>query len=427
MRERAFTLLYALGAVALFVAMFVRREGGLESRNDIPRPTTAERRSNGYNAASSWLSAEGMHSISLRDRFDKLSQVKGLAAAGNLLIVTLPAADGFNTDEFLPLDHWVRAGNTLLVIAALSDMPDWAYSSSGTAVSDLNLLTGLEFETVAQREQRLSKPRRSKAEAVVPDFRPLSTPVRSVIVPNRAHPYFNRVPELNAISDYAPQPWTVKVPYQGFMIALARQRDTGEGALWMRPLGEGRIVVSSFGSIFTNRSLGLAGNGQLLANIIATNVKEGGAVLFDDAHQGLGAAYDPQKFYSDRRLYATVGILAALWLVWVLGSTRLRVAVGRVATPREAELVRAAGSFLARVLPNHAAAQRLFENFFRRVNERIRRRPSETPWDLLERNPRVAAYDLDQLKQWYQDATAARRVPLGRLYNLLLRIDKATA
>ena len=48
-------------------------------------------------------------------------------------------------------------------------------------------------------------------------------------------------------------------------------------------------------------------------------------MLFDDVHQGLGAAYDPAKFYKDRRLYMTVGILLALWLVWVLGSTRLRV------------------------------------------------------------------------------------------------------
>jgi len=443
MKERAFTLLCALGALALFIAMFVRREGGVDARHDIPRPTTAERRGNGYNAALVWLNAEGVRSISLRDRFNKLREVKGLPATGNLLIVTLPAAGGFNTEEFLPLDHWVRAGNTLLIVAALADTPEWAYPSSGMAVGDLNLLAGLEFETVAARERRLNKPRlpepgkaptpqRGKAPAeqmdsVVPDFRALAVPQRATLVPNRPHVYFNRVAEVIALSDYPPQPWTVKVPYQGFVLALARQRETGEGALWTRPLGEGRIVVSAFGSIFTNRALGLADNGQLLANIIASNVKEGGAVLFDDAHQGLGAAYDPQKFYSDHRLYVTIGILIGVWLVWVLGSTRLRVPITRAVTPREAELVRAAGSFLARVLPNHAAARRLFENFFRRVNERSQRHETGAPWELLERHPRVAAGEIEQLKDWYAQACAAQRVPLGRLYNLLLRIDKATA
>ena len=52
MKERLFTLLCAVGALLLFVLMFVRREGGLDPRNETPRPTTAERRGNGYNAAT---------------------------------------------------------------------------------------------------------------------------------------------------------------------------------------------------------------------------------------------------------------------------------------------------------------------------------------------------------------------------------------
>lgn len=435
MKERWFTLVCAVGALALFVAMFVRREGGLDPRNSIPRPTTVERRGNGYNAALVWLNAEGIRAISLRDRFDRLAEVPGLPSTGNLLIVTLPSVASFNTEEFLPLDRWIRAGNTLLALAALSDMPDWAFTSGNATAGDLNLLSGLEFETVRNRERRLQKRRppvagkvpSEEADSVLADFRSLATPQRATLIPNRPHPYFNHVREALALSDYSSHPWTVKVPYQGFVLALGRQRETGEGALWTRPLGEGRIVVSGFGSIFTNRALGLADNAQLLANIIAANVKEGGAVLFDDAHQGLGAAYDPQKFYKDRRLYVTVGILLALWLVWVLGSTRLRVPATRSVTPREAELVRAAGGFLARVLPTHAAARRLLEHFFRRVNQRTQQRHAEPPWELLERHPRVAATDLAQLKDWYADACAARRVPLGPLYNLILRIDRQTA
>ena len=156
MKERLITLLLALGALVLFVIMFVRPEGAVGARKDVPRPTTAERRGNGYYGAMSWLESEDVRAISLRDRFDALSARKDLPPSGNLLIVTLPAAASFKTNEFLPLDRWIRAGNTLLVVAALSDNPDWAFRLTGLAPGDLNLLTGLEFETTRDRKLRLA-------------------------------------------------------------------------------------------------------------------------------------------------------------------------------------------------------------------------------------------------------------------------------
>lgn len=113
MKERLITLLCALGAIALFMAMFMRGGGSIDRRNDVPRPTTAERRGNGYYAALSWLEAEGIRTISVRDRLGTLATRDDLPPAGNLLLVTLPATTGFKTEEFLPLDRWVRAGNTL--------------------------------------------------------------------------------------------------------------------------------------------------------------------------------------------------------------------------------------------------------------------------------------------------------------------------
>ncbi len=135
---------------------------------------------------------------------------------------------------------------------------------------------------------------------------------RTVLEPNRPHAYFDGVTSSSHSPDYQHAPWAVKVPYQGFVLALAHDRDSGEGAIWTRPLGSGRIIVSGYGSLFTNRALGLGDNAQLLANIVGANVDEGGAVLFDDVHQGLGATYDPDKFYRDSRLYITIGVLVAL-------------------------------------------------------------------------------------------------------------------
>ncbi len=445
MRERLITLAIAIGVLLLFVAMFVRREDALGARNEVPRPTTAERRGNGYHAATSWLEAEGIREISLRERFDTLTQRKDLPRSGNLLIVTLPAANGFNTWEFIPLDRWIRAGNTLLILAALSDNPDWGFSQGGFASGDLNLLTGLEFETTRNRQSRVTRrpqrttPSPNTAEpAVVRDpaeaFRYLAEPQRSLMVPNRTHAYFEGVKSVVALSDYPQQAWAVKVPYEGFVLELAHQEKGADGAqgnegvMWTRPLGQGRIIVSGFGSVFTNRAIGLADNARLLANIVGVTVGEQGAVLFDDLHQGLGAAYDPAKFYKDKRLYITIGVLVALWFVWVLGSTRLRAPVSVSSTPREAELIRAAGGFFARALPTHAGARRLIDNFFKRVRARAGgRRDDALPWDIIERSPRVAPADIEQLKNWYAQACASRRVPLQELQNLLVRIDRQMA
>src|SRR5882724_12043029 len=416
MKERLITLVCALGALALFLTMFLGKDEQGIGGKEIPRPTTQERGGNGYHAAMQWLDAEHIRAVSLRDRFDKLPQNKSLAPTGNVLIVTLPATAVFKTEEFRPLDRWVRAGNTLLVCAALSDNPDWAFSFASMTAGDLNLLTGLEFETARSRDSRARKgtetaPRerdaRDLASQLAAAMRQLAQPKRTILVANRDHAYFRGVHEAIALSDYEAQPWTVKVPYEGFVLALGRQRETGEGAFWTRPLGNGRIVVSGLGTLFTNRALGLADNGRLLSNIIGANLGPRGAVLFDDVHQGLGANYDPAKFYRDPRLHMTVGIIAALWLAWVLGATKLRVPVTRAAVPREAELVRATGGFLARVLTPAAAARRMFDRFLRRW-----------PWELLEHQPRIPSADLQQLKSWYSQL-GTERVPLVRLHNLL--------
>jgi hypothetical protein len=452
MRERLITLACAFGALALFLAMFLRGGGEFDRRGDIPRPTSEERRGNGYHGALTWLQEEHIRTASWRDRFNKLVGRPGLAPTGNLLIVTLPATTAFKTEEFRPLDNWVRSGNTLLVLAALSDNPDWAFALGGLASGDLNLLTGLEFETVRSREERtleaLKPTRRARAAQsavaakskedsgdvgarLAAAARALARPQRGTLVPNRAHAYFDGVREVVALSDYPSQAWTVKVPYDGFVLSLASERETGEGALWTRPLGNGRIIVSGLGSLFTNRTLGLADNARLLANIVGATLGPRGSVLLDDMHQGVGASYDPAKFYSDRRLYATVGILAALWLCWVLGSTRLKMPASQVPVPvpREADLVRATGGYLARVLNSAAGARGLFEHFFRRIGERLpaSRQKGRPPWEFLEGHPGVSRADIRQLQDWYAAAHAARRVPLGRLHNLLLRIDRQLA
>lgn len=433
MKDRLITLLCAIGALALFSIMFLNREGESGGRFDAPRPITSERRGNGYHAAMTWLENEHIRSVSLRDRYGTLAARKDLTPTGNLLIVTLPVRVNFKTEEFVPLDRWIRAGNTLLVMASLSDNPDWHADFGAYEPGNVTLLTGLEVETASVRDKRLAERAHPGAQDAESDesfkepYRFYSEPLRTRIVANRDHAYFDGVKEVVALSDYPRRVWTVKVPYQGFVLSLAHEKDTAEGALWTRPLGKGRIIVSSYGTLFTNRAIGLADNAKLLANIVGVNVGEKGTVLFDDVHQGISATYDPNRFYSDRRLYTTLGVLAALWFIWVLGSTRLRLPARRNPAPREAELVRAAGSFLSRALPGHAGARQLIENFFRRVCTRAGVSPERAPWELLERNTRIDPADLAQLRRWSEDAQAQRRVPLRSLHNLILRLDRQMA
>ena len=421
MRERLITLVCALGSLLLFAALFVRGEG-LDSRR-VALPTTIERHGNGLLGAMSWLEAEGIRSVSLRERLDTLAKRRDLPRAGNLLIMTVPVATPFRVPEARAVDHWITAGNTLLVLAALSDTPDWG--RGGLSIhNDLQLLTGLDFAAVSRAEGS-----QSAAARMLEASRELAQPQRGTLVPNRPHPYLRGVRSVVAWSDYPPQAWTVRVPRDGFVLSLAHQSETGEGVLWVRPVGSGTIIVSGFGSLFSNRALGAADNARLLANIVGATVRSDGAVLFDDEHQGLAAAYDPARFYNDPRLYGSIGVLAAVWLIWVLGSTHLRLPATRRPAPREAELVRATGGFLARVLRPAAAARRMFEHFFRRLRARTHRgtQGAGLPWEWLEHHPRLARADVQQLKDWYAQAYSEQRVPLTALHNLIVRPERQLA
>src|SRR5438105_12559583 len=60
-------------------------------------------------------------------------------------------------------------------------------------------------------------------------------------------------------------------------------------------------------------------------------------------HDALPISYDPAKFYNDPRLYRTIGVLAAVWLVWVLGGTRLKLPETRVPAPARESPAASAG------------------------------------------------------------------------------------
>ena len=154
MRERLTTAALALAALLLFLTIFVHAEG--PSTAGASLPTSVDREDNGLLGALSWLEEEGVRTRAVRERFTTLAGMRDLPARGNLLVVTLPAAVPLRSDEADALDRWVRAGNTVLVLASLSDRPSWAHDP-GVLNSDLRLLTGLDLEHAERRAPARSR------------------------------------------------------------------------------------------------------------------------------------------------------------------------------------------------------------------------------------------------------------------------------
>ena len=453
MRERGIAFLLALAALAAFYGLWLRPTPSLDPYGDAARPTTAERRGNGYAGLYEWLQRSGVQTRSFRERYSALLQLDA-PSRGNLLVLTLPAMEVFHSDEFSALDQWVRRGNTLLINAALLDQPGWAVRRSSGAVVEIESLTAIEFETRKAREARLDdtplsqrvreadaraakdkededrdQDDESSGEAADLDLGgPLEVPEKILLTATGPHALLAGVKTLQLETDYKSDEWSVRMPYDNFLLTLARG-DDGEGALFEQQVGAGKVLLCAGGSMFTNRALGNADNSRLFANIVSARVARDGVVLFDDLRQGLSANYDPARFYRDPRLYKTAFIVLGLWFVWVLGSTRLRAPAIVVHDPSEAELVRRAGGLIARTVASHHTALRLFDHFFANVARAARRAGGANVergelWHWLERHAAIRPQELDRLKTWYADAHAERKLPLVPLQNLLDTLEK---
>jgi hypothetical protein len=449
MRERGIALLLALGALAAFYGLWLRPAPSLDPDADAARPTSAERRGNGYAALLEWLERSGVRTRSWRERYTALPEAD-IPPRGNLLLLTLPGVELFRNDEFAALDQWVRRGNTLLINAALLDQPGWAAGRESGVVTEVESLTSIEFETREVREARLDDTplsarvreadardaRKGGEETGEEDEEAAGSPLESYEVPEKItlaatgpHALLEGVKQLALETDYQPQEWSLRMPYDNFVLTLARGAN-GEGAVFEQRLGSGRILLAAGGTLFSNRALGNDDNARLFANIVHVTLARDGVVLFDDLRQGLSASYDPARFYRDSRLYTTIFIMAGLWFAWVLGGTKLRVPVGEVHEPSEAELVRRAGGLIARTVAPWHAALSLFDHFFARVARAARGSGTERGadpdelWHWLERHAAILPQELDQLKGWYADAHAQRKLPLVPLQNLLDNLER---
>lgn len=430
MKDRLLTLALALGALVAFYVVMAPKPSVPQERPT--RPVSTEAGPNGYLGLVRWLEAERVPVLSLRQRFGQLHEVPGLESkTGNLLISTAPHVYPMRDSEFAPLRGWIQRGNTLLVVAGLSDTPDWSMEEAGDEqfLEHLQTLTRMNFATTdsdddADKDDE-DKAAEDNARALIDASTKLDPPQRFVMEPAGVHPLLEGVTKVSTLSDYPTAKW------QGWFsdtggLELAHDPESGAPVLWLLPAGQGQIIVSAYGSILTNRLLGDDDNARLVANIVRWSLRDGGKVIIDDAHQGLVAFYDPEAFFSDTRLHVTLWWLLGLWLLFVIGSQRLRPVQSSWSPVDLTSFVRATGGFMARVMRPAAAGQQMFANFFNDARKRIGQPPDGSPvWDWLRGQPVVSSEDIDKLQTLHAKVQEGQRVDLSQLHNLLVRLRAA--
>jgi hypothetical protein len=368
--------------------------------------------------------------------------LQGRPRTGHLLISTMPHTYQVRPSEADALRRWIAAGNTLLLIAGLSDTPDWSMGQGFDPELNerIRALTGLELvdaetaeEQAAEEVPQEGRPpaaeeeQREEREPTLLEMleanRKLLTPEVSELQPIGSHPLLARVTKLEAVSEYPAARWRVRSDTIDLVLTLAEDSVAREPALWLARYGNGQIVVSAYGSLLTNKQIGKVDNARFLANLVEWSVRPGGQVIVDDAHQGLVAFYDPQAFYSDRRLHQTLWWLLGLWFVFVLGSQRLRPTSASWQPIDLTSFVRATGGFLARVLRPAVAAERLFENFFADIARHTGVvAAGGAVWDWLTAHTSVAAQDVAELRELHARAAQGGRVDPVKVQTLLAQV-----
>lgn len=417
MKDRVYTAFGAVVACLIVVALFFQAT----PQAPITRPVSSERGRHGYLALRNWLERQNVAVVSMQERFDESLTGAPQFATGNIMITTMPHLHPLRLVEFQRLSAWIRAGNTLLIMAALDDTPEWSLESGGLPfIGQLRSLTGLGFEPVAadpaDADERSPGPQVAAGGEIV--FEPIA-----------GHPLMAGVNALEVSSDAESALWRADTmpAFDGVLLRLAVERSSRIDAVWQMSKDSGQIVLVSSGSLLTNERLARPDTGRFVANLVRYHLGENGSVIFDDMHQGLTALYDPAAFYADRRLHYTVLFVIAGWLAYVLGASN-RLAPVRIERPepRQGDLLEAVGGFMARRLGRREAGLLLLDEWF----DELRRARglddgAAPPWRHLAATPALSRGTLAELERTHERLRNGHVVNLVRLHNTLRQARKA--
>ncbi len=419
MRERLITLLGALVAAYLVFVLLV----GPREPDAAPEsvPTSADRGSRGLHGLRSWVSASGIRVNSLRNRYDRLNADAGLRERGNLMIMTLPQAVPARQLEIDALKDWVEHGNALLVLDGSIEVFARPQARRWQPSEVLDAL-GFSLEFADPELGQTDEPGDSAGAQLELDKDGRPKP-RGLIV-RGLHPILHGVREAQ-VRTHSLYPLALKSK-EKFRNALILLDDplTGSPAFWQVRVGEGTAWISGYAELFGNAALGNGDNARLLANIVTSSLGQDGQVIFDDMHQGLSEVYDPDAFFGDVRLHATLWFIVGFWLIYVLGrSNRIAPLIPQPEPPRAVDFVRAVGGLFARRLSGREVGLGLLRHFFSELRG-VRADAGGFDWELLARQPRVPRRQIDELRAVYSGLSQGRAPDLVRLNNLINNIRK---
>lgn len=415
MRERLTTLIGALAALCIVYVLFF---GGRETGPPPAKPVTEEPAADGLRALYLWLTTDGIPTVSLRQRYPALGDSRAIPRpTGNVMLTVLPFLQPMRDTELPHLIEWVQQGNTLLVAAALNDTPTWSRPAGPEFLDDLQAITGLSFSPVRRPgdddgSRRLFEDTGSEQEYSIET--------------HEGHPLLRRVASLTAFSDFVSAAWQPDVPEGRLVLELATMQLTDTPMIWQTMDGEGLIIIVGSGTMFSNRAIARADNRRFVANVVENHLAPGGTFVFDDMHQGLTTLYDPDAFFADPRLHATLLFLVGFWLVYVAGTGNRLVDPAPRATPlRQSDFVEATGAFISRHMKRRDVSLWLYQAWFDEFRARLQLpRNGQPVWDELGRVPTIDPRLLARMQGQYRDISEGRRTSLVDVYNTIHRAKK---
>lgn len=427
MRDRLTTLAGALIALIVVYGLFF----GSEEPPTVTRPLTIEKGANGYFALHQWLVGEYVNTYSLRGRFSSLAGNSGIPdETGNILVTTLPYSRPIREVESESLLSWITRGNTLLVLAAINDTPDWAFSAATPFLVDLETITGIDFVPLledAPGPDPASEDGEEAGRIPISIFEDTGIEQEFEILPRTGHPLMEGISAMKAESDYSSSVWRAEVDQFELVLELATMQDTDTAAIWQRKFGNGQIITVGSGSLLTNRMIAKGDNRRFVANLVRQNLENGATVVFDDLHQGLSNIYDPDAFFSDSRLHNTIYFIVAFWLLYIVGSSNRLLDPRAVAKPlRQTDFVEATAGFINRRMSRSAVGLWMYRSWFDDLRRHMNLKPNGEPvWQELDALKTLDKRLLGKLERQYRRLTNEQDVTLIEIHNTIQEARKA--
>ncbi|MFK7977278.1 MAG: DUF4350 domain-containing protein, partial [Halioglobus sp.] len=362
---------------------------------------------------------------SIRRRLEDYLPAAQIERSGNVMIATMPFRKPQRHPDHRALRSWVRQGNTLVILAAINETPEWSRMTFADPIEDIFHLFNVDFdvvETEAEAEEEEQYKEQDKGEAQASDVRSWWEPFPLLMQPYAEHPLMHGVSELQGFSELYSNVWRPDFYFSDeFTLRLARLPEHSVDALWQLSYGDGRVILSSSASLLSNRMLGEADNARFFSNILTHYLASGGTVLFDDFHQGVSELYDPEAFFSDRRVHSSILFLVALWLFYLVGNS---ARLGPLREPRtrshQAAFVTATGGLMARKLEPSEAGKAMIDHWMAEMHQSGRlagRLGASPPWRALEEMPMIDAELLSSVRSSYTRLGRGEKVDLKKMHN----------